>query len=138
MPSNAARSTRKFRPSAALILLLLAWSNAAQADQRGASASDPSHVPAEVLVELAADLPDETVAALAKRLRLDRIASVPAGDINVWRWRIPDRRSVPAVIRSLKAQPVVLTAQANYRYGLQAGTPESGEPPRSSDAPRGQ
>jgi hypothetical protein len=121
MPSNATRSARHSLIFAALSVLLLGWSNAAPADQRGTSAPEPPHVAAEVLVQLAAEVPDETVAALAKRLRLDRIASVPSGDVNVWRWRIPDRRSVPAVIRSLKAQPIVLAAQANYRYGLQQG-----------------
>jgi subtilisin family serine protease len=39
--------------------------------------------------------------------------------MTVFRWRIPDRRSVPAVVRQLEADRVVAFAQPNYLYTLQ-------------------
>ncbi len=87
------------------------------------------YVPAEVLVELAPNVPDGAVAALARRLRLDRIASATAGDVTVLRWRILDQRSVPAVIRSLGAERIVLAAQPNYRYGPQQEVPAQARSP---------
>jgi hypothetical protein len=128
MRSNKIRSTAvsslKLLALGALTAVL-ALASAAQAGERLTSRRAPvgPYAPAEVLTQLAADVPDRTVAALARRLRLDRIASVTAGDITLWRWKIPDRRSVPAVIRSLEAERIVLAAQPNYLYGLAALPP---------------
>jgi hypothetical protein len=130
MRSNKIRSTAvsslKLLALGALTAVL-ALASAAQAGERlasrRASVDQGPYAPAEVLTQLAADVPDRTVAALARRLRLDRIASVTAGDITLWRWKIPDRRSVPAVIRSLEAERIVLAAQPNYLYGLAALPP---------------
>jgi hypothetical protein len=82
-------------------------------------ASERRYVPDEVLTQLGSDVPSKTVDGLARRLRLNRIASFAADGGTMLRWKIPDRRSVPAVIRSLKAEPIVLAAQPNYLYGLQ-------------------
>jgi len=135
MRSNKTRSTAvsslKLIALGALIAAL-ALASAAQAGERLASrrgfAHQAPYAPAEVLTQLAADVPDQTVAALARRLRLDRLASVTSGDVTVLRWRIPDRRSVPEVIRSLEAERVVLAAQPNYLYGLAALQPAAKPP----------
>jgi subtilisin family serine protease len=37
----------------------------------------------------------------------------------LFRWRIPDRRSVAAVVRALESDRVVATAQPNYLFALQ-------------------
>lgn len=126
MRSNKTRSTAvaslKLLALGALTAVL-ALASAAQAGERLASRRASAHqgpyAPAEVLTQLAAHVPDRTVAALARRLRLDRIASVTSGDVTLLRWKIPDRRSVPAVIRSLEAERIVLAAQPNYLYSLQ-------------------
>lgn len=74
------------------------------------------HAPDEVLTQLASSVPDQTVASLGRRLRLDRAASFTVGNITTFRWKILDRRAVPAVIRLLEAEPIVLAAQPNYTY----------------------
>jgi hypothetical protein len=87
------------------------------------------HVPDEVLIQLVSGVSEETIAALGRRLRLNRAASLTAGNITTSRWTILDRRSVPAVVRSLQAEPIVLAAQPNYTYhlGQEAG---AARPPR--------
>jgi hypothetical protein len=97
------------------MLALLALATGAAAEERM-----PSHVPYEVLVELAPNVPERTVTAMARRLHLDRLASFAADGRIVSRWRIRDRRPVPAVIRSLEAERIVLAAQPNYLYGFAA------------------
>jgi hypothetical protein len=126
MRSNKTRSTAvsslKLLTLGALTAVL-ALAGTAQAAERLASrhayADQAPYAPAEVLTQFAANVSDQTVAALARRLRLDRIASVTFGDVTLLRWKIPDRRSVPAVIRSLEAERIVLAAQPNYLYSLQ-------------------
>jgi hypothetical protein len=120
MRSNKTRSTAvsSFKLLAlGALTAVLALASAAQAGERlasrRASVDQGRYAPAEVLTQL----------AVARRLRLDRIASVTAGDITLWCWKIPDRRSVPAVIRSLEAERIVLAAQPNYLYGLAALPP---------------
>ncbi|HEY1361433.1 MAG TPA: hypothetical protein VGF60_04255 [Xanthobacteraceae bacterium] len=144
MRSNKTRSTAvsslKLLALGALIAVL-ALASAAQAGERLASrrafAHQAAYAPAEVLTQLAADVPDQTIAALARRLRLDRLASVTAGDVTVLRWKIPDRRSVPEVIRSLEAERIVLAAQPNYLYGLaQAALPTDEKLPAAPSVSR--
>jgi hypothetical protein len=96
------------------MLALLALASAAAEERM------PSHVPHEVLIELAPNVPERTVAAMARRLHLDRVASFASNGRTVSRWRIRDRRPVPAVIRSLEAERIVLAAQPNYLYGFAA------------------
>jgi hypothetical protein len=72
----------------------------------------------EVLIQLASSVPRETIDALGRRLRLNRAASFTADNITTFRWKILDGRPVPAVIRSLEAEPIVLAAQPNYSYQL--------------------
>ena len=80
-------------------------------------------MPDEVLTQLVSGVSEQTIAALGRRLRLNRAASLTAGNITTFRWTILDRRSVPAVVRSLQAEPIVLAAQPNYTYylGQEAG-----------------
>jgi hypothetical protein len=78
----------------------------------------PDHVPGEVLTVLVSGVSEQTIVALGRRLRLNRAASLTAGNITTFRWKILDRRPVPAVVRSLQAEPVVLAAQPNYAYQL--------------------
>ena len=136
MRSNKTKSTAvsSLKLLALGALAVLALASAAQAGERPASRRASAHqgpyAPAEVLTQLAADVSDRTVAALARRLRLDRIASVTSGDVTVLRWKIPDGRSVPVVIRSLEAERIVLAAQPNYLYSLQqAALPPAEKPP---------
>ena len=139
MRSNKTRSTAvsslKLLALGALTAVL-ALAGTAQAAERLASrhaADQAPYAPAEVLTQFAANVPDQTVAALARRLRLDRIASVTFGDVTLLRWKIPDRRSVPAVIRSLEAERIVLAAQPNYLYSLQqAALPPAAKPPAAA------
>jgi hypothetical protein len=82
----------------------------------------------EVLIQLASSVPSETIDALGRRLRLNRAASFTANNITTFRWKILDGRPVPAVIRSLEAEPIVLAAQPNYSYQL-------GQEQQSGDQP---
>ena len=78
----------------------------------------PDHVPDEVLTLLVSGVSEHAIAALGRRLRLGRAASLTADNITTFRWKILDRRPVPAVVRSLQAEPIVLAAQPNYTYQL--------------------
>jgi hypothetical protein len=78
----------------------------------------PDHVPDEVLTLLVSGVSEDAIAALGRRLRLGRVASLTADNITTFRWKILDRRSVSAVVRSLQAEPIVLAAQPNYTYQL--------------------
>ena len=78
----------------------------------------PDHVPDEVLTVLVSGVSEQTIAALGRRLRLGRAAPLTADNITTFRWKILDRRPVPAVVRSLQAEPIVLAAQPNYTYQL--------------------
>jgi subtilisin family serine protease len=82
-------------------------------------AGERRYVPDEVLIQLASTVPATAVDALARNKRLDRLESFDADGITMFRWRIPDRRSVSAVVRSLEAEGIVVAAQPNYLYRLQ-------------------
>jgi subtilisin family serine protease len=88
-------------------------------------AGERRYVPDEVLSQLASSVSTATVDALARQLQLNRLESFDSNGVTMIRWRIPDRRSVPSVIRSLQAERIVLAAQPNYLYLLQ------GEPPQT-------
>jgi len=82
----------------------------------------------EVTIEIASTLSSEIIAALARRHRLERLEAFPhrlAGTMSV-RWRIPDRRSVPALIRELEADADVISAQPNYVFSLAQDPPTTG------------
>ena len=79
------------------------------------------YIPDEVVVEVAATTSDQQVDALARRFRLATLQSYnfQLAGTRLLRWRIPDRRSVPVVVRALEADAGVLSAQPNYLFGLQ-------------------
>jgi hypothetical protein len=90
----------------------------------------PDHVPDEVVTLLVPGVSEQTISAFGRRLRLSRAASLTADNITTFRWKILDRRPVPAVVRSLQADPIVLAAQPNYTYQL-AGAARPLRPGRS-------
>jgi subtilisin family serine protease len=67
---------------------------------------------------------------MARRLQLNRVESFTTGGVTMFRWKIPDRRSVPAVIRQLQAERIVLAAQPNYLYQMR-GQPAADRPQTS-------
>lgn len=96
----------------------------AQAPGRSSSgvppASERRFQPDEVVVDVAASAGDAQIDALTQRFRLTRLETVnfQLGGTTLLRLRIPDRRSVPSVIRALEADTSVLFAQPNYRFTL--------------------
>ncbi len=78
-------------------------------------------MPDEVVIEIANSVSSQQVDALQRRHRLTRIESQTFQLLGstLFRWRIPDRRSVAAVVRALEADRVVATAQPNYLFALQ-------------------
>lgn len=95
-------------------------------------ANERRYRPDEVLTQFASSLPNETIDALGRRLRLNRVASFTSNDVTMSRWTISDRRPVPAVIRSLEAERIVLAAQPNYIYQLQQQLAPADEPPAAA------
>lgn len=103
-----------------------------QQPNRRASNAPPANerrlVPDEVVIELRNTVTPQQIDALQRRHRLTRLESRPMQltGTTLYRWRIPDRRSVPAVVRALEADRVVASAQPNYLFTLQddAAKPE--------------
>ncbi len=79
-------------------------------------ANERRYVPDEVVVEVIGNFSEQAAAALALRHRLARLQTVDLAltGTKIFRWRIPDRRSVPQVVRALEADGAVLSAQPNY------------------------
>jgi subtilisin family serine protease len=96
-----------------------------QANQRRASGapttSERRLVPDEVIIELSNSVSLQQIDALQRRFRLTRIESqrFQLSNTTLYRWRIPDRRSVAAVVRSLEGDRLVASAQPNYLFTLQ-------------------
>jgi subtilisin family serine protease len=84
-------------------------------------ANERRYVPNEVVVELAATATEQQTTALERQQRLTRLQAVPypLGGTTLVRWRITDRRSVPAVVRALETERTVISAQPNYLFALQ-------------------
>lgn len=84
-------------------------------------ASERRYVPDEVVIELRNSVAPTQVDALQRRHRLARLESQPhqLTGTTLYRWRIPDRRSVPQVVRELERDNVVASVQPNYVYTLQ-------------------
>ncbi|MGH6857021.1 MAG: S8 family peptidase [Methylocella sp.] len=81
------------------------------------------YVPDEVLFELRAGVSPQTADAIARRERLQRLASQPLELIGttLYRYRIKDKRSVPTVVAVLERDARIGTVQPNYLYRLQQG-----------------
>jgi subtilisin family serine protease len=95
------------------------------ATRRAGSGVPPANerrlVPGEVVIELANGVSTQEIDALDQRQRLTTVdgqSSLLSGT-TLLRSRIRDRRSVSAVVRALEADPLVLSAQPNYRFALQ-------------------
>jgi len=97
--------------------------------QRAAS-SRPSGVPPagenrmlpdEVVLEIANSASPQSISALQRRFNLQPLEQqrFALTGTTVYRWRIPDRRSVAAVVRALEGDRAVASAQPNYLYTLQ-------------------
>ena len=95
--------------------------------RRGGSGVPPANerrlVPDEVVVEVAGTVSPQRIDALERRHRLTRLEQqyVQLSGSTMIRWRIPDRRSVAAVVRALEADGsgTVAAAQPNYLFALQ-------------------
>jgi subtilisin family serine protease len=109
-------------------------------DQNGGSRRNPgqaaatrNYLPGEIVAETAA-LTDAGLAALARRHRLERIASqdFPLTGSTVSLFRIAGRRPVAQVQTELRADAAIRSAQPNFRYVLQdqatAGAVMEGDP----------
>jgi len=95
------------------------------------TSSDDPFVPHEVIVEIDGLLTDEQVTAIGRRHRITRLESfnLPLVGGTLVRWRIPDSRSVAAVVRELVADNATRSAQPNYRFSLQGdGRADEGDP----------
>jgi subtilisin family serine protease len=88
------------------------------------SANERRLVPDEVVISVADSVSAQQIDALQRRHRLTRIESqtFQLTGTTLFRWRIPDRRSVAAVVRALEADRLVASAQPNYLFALQLET----------------
>ena len=103
--------------------------------RRGPSGVQPANerrmVPDEVVIELRNTVRPQQIDALQRRHRLTRIESQVSqlSGTTLYRWRIPDRRSVAQVVRELETNNLVTSAQPNYVYTLQQNDPKpAGDP----------
>jgi len=93
--------------------------------RRGPSGVPPANerrlMPDEVVIEVANSVSPQQIDALQRRYRLTRIESqtFQLSRTTLFRWRIPDRRSVAAVVRALETDRTVASAQPNYLFTLQ-------------------
>ena len=95
------------------------------ARRRGPSGAPPvgEHrlVPDEVVIELPNSTSTAQINALQRRFRLTRLEQhrLALTRSTLYRWRIPDRRSVATVVRALERDALVVSAQPNYLFALQ-------------------
>ena len=79
------------------------------------------YVPDEVLFEVRAGASPQTADEIARPQRLQRLASQPLELIGttLYRYKIKDKRSVPAVVAALERDARIAAVQPNYLYRLQ-------------------
>jgi subtilisin family serine protease len=82
-------------------------------------AGEMRYEPGHVIIELEGRVTPQSADALARRFSLQRLQSQYLASTNstVFRWMIPDSRSVPSVIRQLEADRSI-KASPNYFYAL--------------------
>ena len=88
-------------------------------------------MPDEVVIEVANSVSAQQIDALQRRHRLARIElqTFQLTGTTLFRWRIPDRRSVAAVVRALQNDRLVAAVQPNYLFALQQDAAKSeGDP----------
>jgi subtilisin family serine protease len=83
--------------------------------------ADSRFVAREIVIEVDGNPTDAEADIIARRHRLTRVQSqnFPLIGSTMFRWRIPDNRSVNAVVRELVADNTIKSAQPNYRFTLQ-------------------
>ena len=93
------------------------------------AANERRVVPDEVVIEVARSVTPQQIEGLQRRHRLTRIESrtMTLTGTTMFRWRIPDRRSVATVVRALEADRVVASAQPNYVFTLQEGVAKASD-----------
>ncbi len=93
----------------------------ARARKTTPATADRTYVAKEVLIEIDGNPTDAQAEAIARRHRLTRLQSenFPLTNSTFFRWRIPDNRSVDAVVRELVAAGNVRSAQRNNLFRLQ-------------------
>jgi subtilisin family serine protease len=93
----------------------------ARRNSNAPAANEHRMVPNEVIIELANSVSQQQIEALQRRYRLTRVEShtFQLSGTTLYRWRIPDRRSVASVVRTLAANRIA--AQPNYLFSLQDG-----------------
>lgn len=99
---------------------------AKRATKRAPSAvADNTFIAKEVLIEIEGTPNDNEAATLARRHRLTRVETqtFPLLNSTFFRWRIPDGRSVDAVVRELTADRSIKSAQRNSIFRLQQAAP---------------
>jgi subtilisin family serine protease len=105
------------------------------ARRRGPSGAPPAgehrFVPDEVVIEVANSASARQIDALQRRFRLTRLERrvFLLTGTTLYRWRIPDRRSVASVVRALERDALVVSAQPNYLFAVQqtVGTASEGD-----------
>jgi subtilisin family serine protease len=87
-------------------------------------------VPNEIIIEVDGAVTEAQSIALAQRHRLTRVESqnFPLIGSTMFRWRIPDRRSIDTVTRQLMASGNVKSVQRNYRFTLQQDASAANDP----------
>jgi Subtilase family len=82
-----------------------------------------TYVPDEIVISVNSATPQSVEDGVAQRYRLQLIERTPLTLLGqrLVRYRIPDRRSVPAVLAALLAEPGINERQPNYIYRRQQG-----------------
>jgi subtilisin family serine protease len=114
-----------------------------QSNRRGPSGTPPINerrlVPDEVVIEIPNSVSAQQIDALQRRHQLTRIETqtFQLTGTTLYRWRIPDRRSVTTVVRGLEGDRVVASAQPNYLFTLQQSPTDNqpGSGPKSEGDP---
>lgn len=103
--------------------------------RQGPSGAPPANerrlVPDEVVIEVPSSITPQAISAIEQRHRLTRLETqtFQLSGTTIVRWRIPDRRSVAAVVRALEADATVASAQPNYLFTMQ----DNPQPAREGD-----
>ena len=97
-----------------------------QANRRSTTGAPPANerrlVPDEVVIELPNSVSAQQIEALQRRFRLTRIESqtFQLSNTTLYRWQIPDRRSVALQRTHNCGDRLIASAQPNYLFTLQA------------------
>ena len=99
------------------------------------AANERRLVPDEVVIEVASSTSPQAINALQRRHRLTQIEqqTFQLAGTTLYRWRIPDRRSVANVVRSLQSEAAVASVQPNYLFTLQDEAKPQGETSPTSE-----